>query len=148
MNRFKVITVAVTLLALLAVPVVNRRIRASLAAPRLRETGVPDGLPWREVHIPTERGKTLFGWFIPAGEAAPALAVVHGWGGNAEMMLPLAGPLHAAGYTRVQSEVRLWIRRPVDVWTANSGPTPGWHGRHAAPACAWRFSVSTKRRPA
>ena len=99
MNRFKVITVAVTLLALLAVPVVNRRIRASLAAPRLRETGVPDGLPWREVHIPTQRGKTLFGWFIPASEAAPALAVVHGWGGNAEMMLPLAGPLHAAGYS-------------------------------------------------
>jgi len=104
MNRFKVITVAVTLLALLAVPVVNRRIRASLAAPRLRETGVPDRLPWREVHIPAQRGKTLFGWFIPASEAAPALAVVHGWGGNAEMinaemMLPLAGPLHAAGYS-------------------------------------------------
>jgi hypothetical protein len=55
---------------------------------------------------------------------------------------------HGYYYRRVQSEVRLWIRRPVDVWTANSGPTPGWHGRHAAPACAWRFSVSTKRRPA
>ena len=106
MNRFRLITLAVALLATLAVPVVNRRIRASLAAPRLRETGVPDGLPWREVHIPTQRGKTLFGWFIPAGEAAPALAVVHGWGGNAEMMLPLAEPLHEAGYAALFFDAR------------------------------------------
>ena len=92
--------------ATLLMLVVNRTIRASLAAPRVRESGVPDGLPWREVAIPTVRGKTLFGWFIPAGEAAPALAVVHGWGGNAEMMLPLAKPLHAAGYALLFFDAR------------------------------------------
>jgi dipeptidyl aminopeptidase/acylaminoacyl peptidase len=84
----------------------NRMIRASLAAPRVPETGVPTGLPWRQVAIPTVRGKTLFGWFIPAGPAAPALAVVHGWGGNAEMMLPLAAPLHAAGYALLLFDAR------------------------------------------
>jgi dipeptidyl aminopeptidase/acylaminoacyl peptidase len=84
----------------------NRLIRASLAAPRLTETGAPTGLPWRQVRIPTVRGKTLFGWFIPAAAGAPALAVVHGWGGNAEMMLPLAAPLHAAGYALLLFDAR------------------------------------------
>ncbi len=114
MNRFKVITVAAALFAMLAVPVVNRLIRASLAVPRVRETGVPNGLPWRALRIPTRRGKTLFGWFIPAGAAAPALAVVHGWGGNAEMMLPLARPLHAAGYALLFFDARSHGRSDAD----------------------------------
>ena len=96
----------------------NRTIRASLAAPRVRESGVPDGLPWRQVTIPTVRGKTLFGWFIPAGEAAPALAVVHGWGGNAEMMLPLAKPLHAAGYALLFFDARSHGRSDGDSFSS------------------------------
>ena len=97
---------ALALLAALLMFVVNRLIRSSLAAPRVRESGVPDGLPWREVKIPTVRGKTLFGWFIPAGDGAPALAILHGWGGNAEMMLPFAKPLHAAGYALLFFDAR------------------------------------------
>lgn len=98
--------IAPALLVMLLMLVVNRRIRASLEAPRVRENGVPDGLPWREVTIPSVRGKTLFGWLIPAGEGGPALAILHGWGGNAEMMLPLAKPLHAAGYTLLFFDAR------------------------------------------
>jgi pimeloyl-ACP methyl ester carboxylesterase len=98
--------IGVVLLATWLMFVVNRRIRASLAAPRVRENGVPDGLPWREVTIPSVRGKSLFGWFIAAGEGAPALAIVHGWGGNAQMMLPLAKPLHAAGYALLFFDAR------------------------------------------
>jgi dipeptidyl aminopeptidase/acylaminoacyl peptidase len=50
--------------------------------------------------IPTENGKNLFAWFVPPPSAgpAPAVAVLHGWGSNAEMMLPLALPLHGAGH--------------------------------------------------
>ena len=98
--------------------VLNRLIRASLAAPRIRERGVPDGLPWREVAIPAVRGKTLFGWFIPAGEQAPALAIVHGWGGNAEMMLPLARPLHAAGYALLFFDARSHGRSDGDTFAS------------------------------
>jgi pimeloyl-ACP methyl ester carboxylesterase len=94
------------LLAALLVIVANRLIRAGLAAPRVRESSVPQGLPWREARIPTVRGRSLFGWFIPAGERAPALAILHGWGGNAEMMLPLAGKLHAAGYALLFFDAR------------------------------------------
>jgi dipeptidyl aminopeptidase/acylaminoacyl peptidase len=98
--------VALVSFGIVAVLVVNRLIRASLAAARVGERGAPDGLPWCAVSIPTLRGKTLFGWFIAAGENSPALAVVHGWGGNAEMMLPLAAPLHAAGYALLLFDAR------------------------------------------
>lgn len=101
------VTALWAVLPVLAMLGVNRLIRRGLAAPRVPEAGVPDGLPWREASIPALRGKTLFGWFIPVGDkAAPALAILHGWGGNAEAMLPLAGPLHKAGYAVLLFDAR------------------------------------------
>ena len=111
-------TFGFALLAILSMLGVNRLIRFSLTAPRVPEIGVPEGLPWYEVQIPTVRGKTLFGWFIPANEGAPALAVVHGWGGNAEMMLPLLKPLHAAGYSLLFFDARSHGRSDVDTFAS------------------------------
>mgnify|MGYP001055939212 FL=1 len=84
----------------------NFAIRRGLTAPRLAETGDPGTLPWRAVHLPAANEKQLFAWFIPAAPGAPALVVMHGWGGNAEMMLPLAAPLHAAGYSLLLVDAR------------------------------------------
>ena len=98
----------------LAVLGLNWLIRRSLAAPRVPETGEPEGLPWQAVRIATLRGRSLFGWFIPAGEGAPALAIVHGWGGNAELMLPLAAPLHRAGYALLFFDARCHGRSDED----------------------------------
>lgn len=85
-------------------------IRIGLRAPRVREQGSPAqlGLPYREVSIPTENCKRLFAWLIPASSPAPApaVAVLHGWGGNAEMMLPLAPALHQAGYALLLFDAR------------------------------------------
>jgi dipeptidyl aminopeptidase/acylaminoacyl peptidase len=92
----------------------NFGIRRSLGAVRVAETGAPEGLPWRAVSLPTANGKRLFGWFIPAAPAAPALVVMHGWGGNAEMMLPLAAPLHAAGYSLLLVDARCHGRSDAD----------------------------------
>ena len=84
------------LLAALLLPAlgwgINFGIKRGLTAAREVESAVPAGLPWREVRIPSANGKHLFGWFIPAQPAAPVLLVMHGWGGNAQMMLPLAAP--------------------------------------------------------
>ena len=78
-------------------------VRIGFRAPRIIEQGSPEqyDLTYREVLIQTENGRRLFAWFVPppaTSGPAPALAVLHGWGGNAEMMLPLAQPLHSAGY--------------------------------------------------
>lgn len=79
-----------------------------LRAPRIVESVTPAdrGLPWEAVSIPTVRQRRLAGWLIPAGARAPAVVVLHGWGGNAEMMLPVAGPLHAAGFSVLLIDAR------------------------------------------
>ncbi len=100
----------VLLLIVTGMGVFHLLIRIGLRAPRIREQDTPQrcGLPYREVSIPTVNGKRLFGWFIAAvgDAAAPAVAVLHGWGGNAEMMLPLAAPLNGAGYAVLLFDAR------------------------------------------
>jgi pimeloyl-ACP methyl ester carboxylesterase len=73
-------------------------IHLGFRAPRRIEKGSPAdfGLPYRETGIRTRSGKTLFAWWVPAAMPAPTIILLHGWGGNAELMLPLALPLHGA----------------------------------------------------
>lgn len=106
-------------------------IRRGLAAPRVphhTEPGV-HGLAFETLRIGTENGKSLHAWFIPGPAraavadadaataaareeaeippaAAPAVLVMHGWGGNAALMLPLARPLHEAGYATLFVDAR------------------------------------------
>ena len=95
-------------------------IRKGLAAPRVPHHTDPGalGLAFETLRIGTENGKSLHAWFIPAPAraavaeaevataAAPAVVVMHGWGGNAALMLPLARPLHEAGYATLFVDAR------------------------------------------
>ena len=93
------IILASTLAAVAALAATLLMIHSGFRAPRRREQGNPAdvGLEYREIDIPTTGGKRLFAWWIPADSSAPTIILLHGWGGNAEMMLPLALPLHDAG---------------------------------------------------
>lgn len=76
-------------------------VRRAYRAPRVPERYTPAdiGLVSRSVRIPTENGKSLFAWFVPAPDTvrtATGVALVHGWGGNAGDMLPFATLLHRA----------------------------------------------------
>jgi pimeloyl-ACP methyl ester carboxylesterase len=99
-------------------PALNFAIRRGLTAPRVAETADPGALPWRVVNLPAANDKQLFAWFIPAATGAPALVVMHGWGGNAEMMLPLAAPLHAAGYSLLLVDARCHGRSDGDTFAS------------------------------
>ncbi len=68
-------------------------------APRIKEQATPNefGLPYSQHHIPSVKNKQLFAWMMPAENSCCTLVIVHGWGANAEMMLPLAQPFHQAG---------------------------------------------------
>jgi alpha-beta hydrolase superfamily lysophospholipase len=68
-------------------------------APRLIEVSNPEQhrLPFTTHYLTGKKGKKLFAWLIPAQASRISLVVVHGWGANAEMMLPLAKPFHQAG---------------------------------------------------
>lgn len=99
---------------------VHWAIRRSLAAPRIVEQSSPAalGLAFASVRIPTVRGRHLHGWFVPpasaAGSRVPAAIVMHGWGGNCELMLPLCRPLHASGFATLFVDARCHGRSDDD----------------------------------
>lgn len=64
------------------------------------------GLTAEHVWLESGSGIRLHGWFVPVPGAAPAVLVVHGWGGNASLMLPLAPELHRAGFHALFLDVR------------------------------------------
>lgn len=98
------------LLLLLTVPAflwgLQILIRRYLLAPRVVEDQEPVGLPWQEVSIPSVGHKRLFAWWIPQPRPAPVVILLHGWGGNAQMMLPLAPSLHLAGSSLLLLDAR------------------------------------------
>ncbi|MDP2784054.1 MAG: alpha/beta fold hydrolase [Sulfurimicrobium sp.] len=122
-------------------------IRWSLRAPSVVEQSTPGavGLEYFETHILTANGKQLFAWFIPAPGSgpAPALAVLHGWGGNAETMLPLAVPLHRAGYALLLFDARSHGRSDLD--TFSSMPRFAEDLDHAMNWLKWQPGVDPKR---
>lgn len=89
-------------------------------APQIPEHGSPRdlGLDYREVRIPTVRGRQLFGWWLPIDPKAPSVVIVHGWGGNAEMMLPLAPPFHSAGMNVLLFDARSHGRSDRDTFAS------------------------------
>jgi dipeptidyl aminopeptidase/acylaminoacyl peptidase len=97
-------------------------IHRSLAPERVAETHTPAdvGLQFQDIAIPTENGKTLFGWFIPANRQGrgPAVVLLHGWGGNAETLLPLASPLHQAGFALLFVDARCHGRSDEDSFSS------------------------------
>lgn len=97
-------------LAVLVVAGFHLAIRRGLAPRRAQACQSPGelGLSYREVRIATANGRKLFAWLLPAATASPAPAVIllHGWGGNAGTLLPLARPLHQAGLTTLFLEAR------------------------------------------
>ena len=109
---------AVAITLFIALLLVRRQLHRALAPERVVGTASPAsvGLAFSEIRFPTCNGKTLAGWFVPASGPGPhpAVAVVHGWGGNAETMLPLAAPLHAAGFAVLLFEARCHGRSDED----------------------------------
>ncbi len=93
-------------------------VRRGLAPARVAHDRTPAdiGLAFEVVHIPTARNKQLYGWFVPADhhDPAPVVVVIHGWGGNAAMMLPLVRPLHTTGLALLLIDARCHGRSDED----------------------------------
>jgi alpha-beta hydrolase superfamily lysophospholipase len=87
------------LIALCLVAFIVIMVHVGFRAPRIRESGTPAQfeLNYQEIDIPGIKGTHLFGWFLPVENAAQTIILLHGWGGNAEMMLPLARPFIDTG---------------------------------------------------
>ncbi len=74
-------------------------LRRHMAPPQRPQAHTPAdlGLPEVPITLQSATGTDLHAWFIPAGGTAPVVIVLHGWGANASLMLPLAPHLHRAG---------------------------------------------------
>ena len=85
-----------------------RVLKRTFAPPQrdVKDTPGDLGLPEEQVWLDSVNGTRLHGWFIPVDGAAPAVVVLHGWGGNAGLMLPLAPHLHRAGFHALFLDVR------------------------------------------
>lgn len=88
--------------------------------PRHREKTDPGsiGLLFETVSIPTVSDKRLFGWLIPSPGATSTLIMLHGWGGNAEQMLPLVPPFHQAGMHILLFDARNHGRSDADTFSS------------------------------
>ena len=117
-------------------------------APRVREQGSPAdyGLAFEEVRIPTARGRSLFGWLLPATGAQGTLVILHGWGSNAEHLLPLAAPLRRGGLNVLLCDARNHGNSDADTFSSlprfaeDLGMAVAWLGRHH-PSRAGRIAV-------
>jgi pimeloyl-ACP methyl ester carboxylesterase len=72
--------------------------RLFLTPPRPRRRRVPRALAGADAFALTAAGATVRGWRIGEG---PAVLLVHGWGGRASQLLPLAEPLRGSGCSLV-----------------------------------------------
>jgi pimeloyl-ACP methyl ester carboxylesterase len=74
-------------------------LKRQMAPPQRDQPHTPAdlGLPEVPITLQSASGTDLHAWFIPAGGVAPAVVVLHGWGANASLMLPLAPHLHRTG---------------------------------------------------
>jgi pimeloyl-ACP methyl ester carboxylesterase len=72
--------------------------RLFLTPPRARHRRMPRALAGADAFALTAAGVTVRGWRIGEG---PAVLLVHGWGGRASQLLPLAEPLLGAGCSLV-----------------------------------------------
>lgn len=105
----------------------------SLSATRLlqRRFGRPPrrmSVAWRpdqknavDVTADSVSGHVLRGWFLSSDAAAPvapAVLVMHGWGGSAQQMAPLAAPLLAGGFHVLLLDARCHGRSDDDIATS------------------------------
>lgn len=88
--------------------------------PRIIETKTPYdfGMMSEELLITTEKNKKLFSWFIPTKGSAPLIIIMHGWGSNAEHMLPIAATFHQAGLNALVMDSRCHGKSDGDTYSA------------------------------
>jgi pimeloyl-ACP methyl ester carboxylesterase len=112
--------ITVGLLVALTAALLPAGVHLGFRARRVREIGTPadHGLAFETVRIPTVRGRCLFGWLLPAPGAARTVVVLHGWGSNAEQMLPIAVPLRRAGLNVLLCDARNHGRSDADTFSS------------------------------
>jgi pimeloyl-ACP methyl ester carboxylesterase len=126
------------LLFALTAALVPAGVHLGFRARRVREAGTPAGygFTFEKVRIPTVRGRHLFGWLLTTPGAVRTVVMLHGWGSNAEQMLPIAAPLRRAGLNVLLLDARNHGQSDSDTFSSlprfaeDLGQAIGWLKRH------------------
>ena len=88
--------------------------------PRIVETKTPNdfAMDYEELDIHSRKHKKLFSWFIPTTESAPLIIIIHGWGSNSELMLPIAHTFYKAGINSLLIDSRCHGKSDADTYSA------------------------------
>ena len=110
----------VLLVSVIIVAAILFAVHTGFRAPRRIEHNSPAdyGLVYEQIHIRTVAGKRLFAWWLPQAGPAATLVILHGWGGNAGLMLPLALPIHRAGMNILLLDARNHGRSDADSFSS------------------------------
>ncbi len=88
--------------------------------PRIVETKTPKdfSMDFEELQINTQKSKLLFSWFIKTKESAPLVIIMHGWGSNSELMLPIASTFYKQGINVLLLDSRCHGKSTGDTYSA------------------------------
>lgn len=116
MNTLLIFIVGILLLLVIALAVIHLGFRA----PRIKETSTPGdiGIEYEQVQIPTHASKQLFGWLLSQKTSDETLIILHGWGANIELMLPIALPFYEAGMNVLLFDARSHGQSDTDTFSS------------------------------
>lgn len=87
---------------------------------RIVETKTPKdfAMDFKQLEIHSQKDKKLFAWFIVSRESAPLIIIMHGWGSNSELMLPIAHTFYQAGLNVLLLDSRCHGKSEGDTYSA------------------------------
>lgn len=102
------------------VTLARRKFKNAFAPPQRSTEVTPAdfGLEFETVWLTSRNSTQLHAWWIPTIGTAPVVIVLHGWGGNSSLMLPLASHIHDAGYHAMFIDARNHGRSEHDTFSS------------------------------
>jgi pimeloyl-ACP methyl ester carboxylesterase len=73
---------------------------------------------YQSLQIETEKNKKLSAWFIPSTINDPIIIIMHGWGSNSELMLPVASIFYKQGINVLLLDSRCHGQSSGDTYSA------------------------------
>lgn len=88
--------------------------------PRIVESKSPRdfAMNYEQLEIRSAKHKKIFAWFIADKKTSPLIIIMHGWGSNAEHMLPIAWQFYQSGLNVLLLDSRCHGKSEGDTYSA------------------------------